>query len=151
MRVERLEKVTQKDARELKAVYKALEPDKRPPTFDRVLPLYHRNLEVALFVARNEEGVIRGFANASIEKSTGYGCSHWTCVHPRNRDAVAGRQLMKAKLNWLVNEAKASRVSADGFTPVGRALLKYFGFEPIKNWEFAALNFAKFRKRLGVK
>ena len=135
MMVERLKRVTKKDERELKAVYNALEPDKRPTTFEHVLRMQDwYGLEIALFVARNYEGKIRGFANASIEKSTGLGCSHWTCMHPRSRDAVTGRQLLKAKLNWLVNEAGASTVSAEAATPEGRALLDFKKFKARTNY-----------------
>jgi len=62
------------------------------------------------------------------------GCSHWTCMHPRSRDAVTGRQLLKAKLNWLVNEAGASTVSAEAATPEGRALLDFKKFKARTNY-----------------
>ena len=150
MRVERLNEYTKEDKQQLKELHSALEEGGRPEQIENVLPWEHAGLEHALFVARNKEGRIIGFSNAGLEKESGYGFIHWVCVHPDYREPPLGKELLKAKLEWLVDNGARS-VAAEGRTRHGRALLKYFGFEPHeeKGWRSAQLDFEKFRKRLG--
>ncbi len=141
---------TEKDRQQLKELHSQLERGGRPRQIENVLPRDFAGLEFALFVARNKEGRIIGFSNACLEKEAGYGLSHWTCVHPDYREPPLGKNLMKAKLEWLVGKG-VKNVTAQGLTEHGRALLKYLGFEPhpVRGWKVAQLNFEKFRKRVG--
>ncbi len=145
-----MQEYTEEDKQQLKELHGSLETSKRPRQIENVFPRDYAGLELALFVARNKEGKIIGFSNAGLEKEAGYGVSHWTCVHPDYREPPLGKDLMKAKIEWLVGKG-AKSVVATGHTRHGRALLKYLGFEPHEGsgWKSARLNFEKFRKRVG--